>query len=185
MILNRRAALIGATALCVAMPLSFALASGATPTLTPATVITDATNADVSLLNMLNNPVVASVLPAATLTALKADLTTGQQVGQSLTTNLPAATAATTIQQINGYINAVLNTIAGPPVNGLIPAPFNMVVAAVAIIMPELEGFVDTYILNASASVAMATTRAKLAATAPGLTLAQARVLLSAQAKGQ
>ena len=179
----RRRALLGATALCVAIPLRNALASGTVPTLTPAAIVTLAGNTDTALLNAVNGIASAdpSLIPAATLTSLKQDLTLGQGAAQTLTANLAAPQGATTVQTINGYINAVLNTLAAPPINGLIPAPFNEVVAAAAIAMPTLEGFVDTYVLNAGATPATAAARATLASLAP-MSMDDAKAVLARRA---
>lgn len=164
-----------------------AFASGVLPQLTPAQIVTDAGNADTALLNALNQPAVAALVPPATLAVLKNDLALGQQAAQALSSNLPAAAAATTIQTINLYLNAVLNTLAAPPINGLLPPPANTIEAAAALVMPELETFVDTYILPASltpgaagARVALIDARARLAAQAPAVTtIVQARAVLA------
>ncbi len=96
------------------------------------------------------------------------------------TTNLPAASGATTVQIVEGYLNAVLNTLAAPPINGLIPAPFNMAVAAAALVVPDLEAFVNQY-LPAATAVAPATYAARLqlrAAARQVTTLDQAMAIL-------
>jgi hypothetical protein len=178
--LNRRSFLLGATGLCAVVPVADALASGALPTLTSAEIVTLAGNTDTALLNAVKGIAVAEpgLIPADTVTTITNDLTIGQGAAQTLTTNLPAAQGATTVKTINGYINAVMNTLAAPPINGLIPAPFNEAIAAVAIAMPTLEGFVDTYILGASAPLATAGARAKLAKLMP-MSLDEAKATLA------
>ena len=62
-----------------------------------------------------------------------------------------------------------------------------MAVAAAAIVVPEIEQFVNTYLpasmTTASASTAAVAARAKFAAAAPGLTPAGALVILQGYVK--
>ncbi len=154
-------------------PLAAALTSCDSNALTPAQIVTEAGVAAKGLSGALTQLAGTDpkLIPAAMLATLQNDLTLAQGAASSLTTNLPAASGATTVQIVEGYLNAVLNTLAAPPINGLIPAPFNMAVAAAALVVPDLEAFVNQY-LPAAAAVAPATyaARLRLRAAAPQVT---------------
>ena len=181
MLATRRAALFGAMSLG---PLALAGCTG-TP-LTPAQIITIAQSAVSGLTGMLKG--VASqypnVIPASMVGTLTNVLTLASGAATTLSNGLPATAGASTVHVIEGYINDVLNTLAGPPVNGLIPAPFNMVLGAAAFVVPQLEAFAAIYIPAAAASPATAQARAKLAAASPMpiTSTAQALAVLNASA---
>jgi hypothetical protein len=144
-------------------PLAAALTSCGAIALIPAEIVTEAGVAAKGLSGALTQLASADpkLISATTLGTLQGDLTLAQGAASSLSTNLPAATGASTVQTVEGYINAVLNTLAAPPINGLIPAPFNMAVAAAALVVPELEAFVNQY-LPAASTVTPATNDARL-----------------------
>ena len=174
MYLSRRAVL-GA-------PLATALARCGAAALTPAQIITEAGVTAKGLSNVLTQVASADpkLIPAATLATMQNDLTLAQAAGASLTANLPAASGAATVHIVEGYINAVLNTLAAPPINGLIPAPYNLAITAAALVVPDLEAFVNQY-LPAAAAVAPATSVARLQlqeATPQVTTLDQAVAIL-------
>jgi hypothetical protein len=83
------------------------------------------------------------------------------------------------VRQVLDVVNAVLATLAAPPVNGLIPAPFNVAVAAAAVLAPEMEAFVTQFLPAAAASVSVAKARAAFAGVAPMMTPDAARKLLA------
>ena len=154
--------------------------------ITPAQIVTKAQAAAAGLDGMLTQLAAAypALMPAATLATLHSDLTKAQAAAKVLSAGLPAASGASVVQTVLGYINAVLNTLAAPPINGLIPAPFNQVVAAVAFIAPTLEAFVQSYIPTAAASPATASTRMAFRAMAPQIaTDAQALAVLQKYAR--
>jgi hypothetical protein len=141
--------------------------------LTPTQIVTEAGVAAKGLSGTLTQlaAVDSTLVPSATLATLQNDLALAQGAASSLSANLPAANGASTVQTIEGYINAVLNTLAAPPVNGLIPAPFNMAVSAAALLVPDLEAFVNQY-LPVALAVAPTTlaARLQLRAAAPQVT---------------
>lgn len=171
--LTRRALLKGAM-ICQ-------LAGCSAAALTPAAIIADAQAAATGLSAMLAGLTTAfpTLLPPATVANLKANLATAQTVAATLSANTPASTAATAVQQVLGVVNALLNTLAAPPLNGLIPAPFNIAVAAAAIIAPEMEAFVAQFLPTAAASPATAQARATFSAITPVMTPDAARALLA------
>jgi hypothetical protein len=151
-------------------PLAVALTRCGANALTPAQIVSEAGVVAKGLSGALTQVAAADLklISATTLSAMQNDLTLAQGAASSLTTNLPAASGATVVQTIEGYINAVLNTLAAPPINGLIPAPFNLAVAAAAFLVPDLEAFVNQYLPTASAvSPATYAARAQLRAAAP------------------
>ncbi|MHB1310485.1 MAG: hypothetical protein ACYC3L_00615 [Gemmatimonadaceae bacterium] len=164
MIATRRAVMLGATAL---VPL--AMAGCATGTLTPASIVTEAQAVAAGLAGMLKSVTAQypTLIPASTAATIAADLTLAQSAATTLSSALPAATAASTVKTVEGYVNAVLTTLAGPPINGLIPAPFNMVVSAAAFVLPQLEAFAATYIPALAASPASASAQRLFLASAP------------------
>jgi len=134
-------------------PLAAALTRCGAVALTPAQIVTEACVTAKGLSGALTQVANAdpALISAATLATLQNDLALAQGAASSLTTNLPAASGASTVQLVEGYINAVLNTLAAPPINGLIPAPFNMAITAAALVVPDLEAFVNQYLPAASA----------------------------------
>ena len=133
------------------------------PSLTPAQIVTEAGTVAKGLSGALTQLAGAdpSLIPAGTLATLQSDLTLAQGAASALSTSLPASNGAATVQTVEGYINAVLNALAAPPINGLIPAPYNLAVTAAALVVPDLEAFVNQY-LPAASAVAPATHAARL-----------------------
>lgn len=149
---------------------------------TPASVVSDAQTSITALQTAIKQVAVAepNLIPAADLTRINADLTTAATAAKQLSAGMPATAGATTARIVEGDINDVLDVLAGPPVNGLIPAPANQVVAAAAIVAPMIEAFVAQYVPAAAASPNVTAARTKLAAAHP-MTVAQARAVLAAQ----
>jgi|HubBroStandDraft_4_1064222.scaffolds.fasta_scaffold208870_2 hypothetical protein len=154
-------------------PLAAALTRCGANSLTPAQIVTEAGIVAKGLSGALTQVAGADpkLIPATTLATMQNDLTLAQGAAATLAPNLPAASGATIVQTVEGYVNAVLNTLAAPPINGLIPAPFNLAVAAAALLVPDLEAFVNQY-LPAASAVAPATydARLHLRAAAPQVT---------------
>jgi hypothetical protein len=179
--------LLASTVLIV--PVAGCAALGLSTTLTPATIVSQALALAQGLSGMLTQVAAAypALVPAATLAMLTKDLTLATGAANTLTTALPAASGASIAQTIDGYINAVLTTLAGPPINGLIPSPFNMAVAAAAIVVPQIEAFVNQYLpasmTTAGAAPGALAARAKFAAVAPALTTQGALVILQGYAQ--
>jgi len=165
-------------AIAVALALSVAACANGTGT-TPAQVIADAQGAVTGLQTALHQVEVTNptLIPAPLASRIDGDLTKAQAVASVLTTGLPAQAGAVSAQQIEGYINDVLDVLAGPPVNGLIPAPANQAVAAVAIVAPLIEAYVNQYLPQPAPKAAASLDRARLAALAP-MSVAQARMVL-------
>ncbi len=164
------------------LPLACALtlAACAGQPVTPASVVADAQTAVTGLQTALKQIAIAepNLIPAADLTRINADLAAAATAAAQLSAGMPAASGATTARIVEGDINDVLDVLAGPPVNGLIPAPANQVVAAAAIVAPMLEAFVAQYVPAAAASPEAANARTTLAALKP-MTLDQARAVLA------
>ncbi len=163
-------------------PIAVALTRCGAAPLTPAQIVTESDAAAKGLSGALTQIASAdpTLIAPGTLVTLQNDLTQAQGAASTLTSNLPAASGAAIVQTVEGYINAVLNTLAAPPINGLIPAPFNLAVAAAALVVPDLEAFVNDY-LPAASAVAPATYPARLQfrAAAPQVaTLDQAVAIL-------
>ena len=170
--MTRRSMFAASTAL-VAVALVAACATGAA--LTPALIVSEAQAVAQGLSGALNQ-VPAGLIPAATIATLQNDLTLAEGAASALSSNLPVATEATTVQKINAWINAIFDTLAAPPLNGIIPAPFNLAVSYATVVLPGLEAFVDQFIAAAPAtsgvSLAGAALRAK--SVPPSVTVAQA-----------
>ena len=162
---TRRQILAGTSVL---IPAAMLAACASTP-MTPAQIVTQAAAAASGLAGMVKQLSAAypTLIPAATLAQIETYLGMAQTAATNLAPNLPAATGASTVHVIEGYLNAVLTMLAGPPINGLIPAPFNMALSAVSVILPQLEAFAAVYIPAAAASPAVDRARASFAAAAP------------------
>lgn len=169
----RRITSYGATGILWACLLVYVVACSATnPAATPATIVAEASAIGTGLDAMLTQVTVVypALIPHAMLTTIRADLADAKAAAAGLSANMPAASGAATVKTVLGDVNAVLDVIAAPPINGLIPAPYNMALAAAAILAPEMEAFVVASIPAAAASPLVASTRAKLRATAPQVT---------------
>lgn len=145
---SRAAMLIIAGVACLAAWTLPAQASGTLPAMTPAQIVSDAQAAAKGLSAALAQAEQAdpSLIPAATYAGLQTNLALAQGAAGTLSTSLSAPIAAGTVGQVEGYLNAVLDTLAAPPLNGVIPAPYNLAVSAAAVVVPELEAFVGTYV---------------------------------------
>ncbi len=126
-----------------------------------------------------------TLIPAKVEAALNKDVTMAAAVAAQLAAGQPAASAAVTVKDIVGYVNDALNVLAAPPINGLIPSPFNTAIAAVAFLAPELEAFAQSYIPTA-ASAATDKARVRLLLGAPIITSGnQARQILQNMIQGK
>jgi hypothetical protein len=177
--MNRRT-LLHTVALVI--PASALAACSTASPLTPAEIVADVGVAVTGLQNVIKGVEAAapSLIPTATAATINTALTDAQQVASSLVASTPALTGASIVQTVEGYLNAVLTILAGPPINGLIPAPFNMAVTAVSILLPTFEAFANQYLhTTAAASIATLAARRKFAALAPTMTPAQAAAILA------
>lgn len=168
----------------VAVPAVALAGCGVFGNMTPAQIVTQAQSIASGLSGMLTQLVAQypTLIPAATVATIQDDLAKAQAAAKTLASGLPAATGASVVQTVLGYVNAVLNTLAAPPINGLIPAPFNQVVAAAAFLTPTLEAFVQSYIPAAAAASVTAETRLRFAGMAPGMTADRAVAVLNSYA---
>ena len=162
-------------------------AGSAVPThqtnVTPAAVIADLGSIVTGMSAMFPKLLAAapSLIPAPLAAQIQGDLSLAQQADATLTANVPAATGATTAQKIEGYVDAVFAVLAGPPINGLIPAQFNLVLTGVAVLLPGIEAFFNQY-LTAAPTVSASLVRAQFRAAAPAMTPAEARLVLAGYA---
>jgi hypothetical protein len=169
--LSRRRLLAGVTFL---VPAALIGCAGA---LTPAQLVADAQGAVTALQTAL--PAIAAVAPtiAAALPRLTGYLTTAQTLLNGLAGAVPATTGATTLASVEADLNAVLDALAAVP---LIPPPYDAVIAAVALVAPELEAFVNSMAAaSGAATLPMALRlRAAYRLIRPGMTLPQMRAIL-------
>ena len=159
-----RRALLGASAL-----VPVALAGCAGNPVTPAQIVTivQSTASGLSTMLVAVSAQEPGLIPPAMAATLGTDLALAIGASKTLAAGLPATAGASTVHIVEGYLNDVLSTLAGPPVNGLIPPPYNMALAAAAFVMPQIEAFAALYIPAAAASPTTAAARAKLAAASP------------------
>lgn len=163
--MNRRTFLSG-SALTV-----LSACTGAKP-VTPVTVLTDV-QALVSGLSGAVQQIEAadpSLIPLTVQQQIATYLGNAEAAAAQLSADMAASTSASWVRTVETDVNAVLNVLSGPPVNGLIPAPFNQALAAAAIVVPILEAFTAQYLPATTAS----TKGQRFAALAPGMTTAQA-----------
>jgi hypothetical protein len=116
---------------------------------------------------------VPPVLTAVVVSAITSLLKQAQSAMSGVTAVTPVATGATTMQAVDGYINSVLTTLASVPV---IPPPYNLAIAALALVAPEVEAFVASALGTVSATAPAWGKLANPAVT----TLAQARAVMGA-----
>ena len=179
--MNRRTLLTATALLPIAGCAQFQSLFG---TLTPAAVEADLGTIVAGLNGMFPKLLAQypSAIPATLAAQIQNDLSLAAAADATLTANTPATTGATTAQKIEGYINAVFGVFAGPPVNGLIPAPFNMVLAGVDVLLPGIEAFVNSVLAPAAPTVSASRVRAQFRAVAPAMTPAEARLVLAGYA---
>jgi len=166
--MNRRHFLVASTALvavggCAQLKNAFA-------SVTPAQIVTDVSGTVSGLAKGYALAVAAApgLIPAGPAGTITADLALAQAVVKGLVTGLPATNGAGIVQQIEGYVNDVINVAAAPPLNAIIPSPFNLAVAAAAVVLPTFEAFVNQYLPSAPTVAApMVSARAKVKAAAP------------------
>lgn len=180
---SRRVMLKGTSALIPVVALASLAACAPGAAVTPASIITSAVNMSKALAAMLLQ--VASqyptLIPAASVTIIENDATTAVTAATALVAGMPTSSSAPIISQVEGYVNDIMTVLASPPVNGLIPAPFNQVVAAAAFTLPLLEAFVAQYLPGQTgASPKVYAAIAKARAAAPSVTTqAQAASILA------
>jgi hypothetical protein len=151
--MRRRHLLVCATSFSTAALLD-ACAGGAT---TDAQVLADATGIVNSLLSEV--PLLAATAPAVVTPALAGQvigyLTSARTLVLALSSATPAAAGASTLAQVEGFINQALAGLtaitpavaaAYPPLAAALP-----IIAAVNALLPVIEAFVNTYVPAASA----------------------------------
>jgi hypothetical protein len=150
--------------------------------LTPAEVVNDLQTMATGLNNALTqlektNP---NAIPAATAAKIQNDLTEATTVAGQLSTGMTSTAGATQAQLVLNDINAALTVLSEPPINGLIPSPFNVAVAAAAILAPSIEAYVTATIkTTAAASPGAVAVQSKAMASAPQIkTKEDARAVL-------
>lgn len=166
--------------LLLAVPGSVLAACDATGSVTPVEIVTEAQAFASGLAGALPALVAAypSLIPPATYATILADLAQAKAAAATLVATLPATSSAFTVQNVLGYVNAALNLIASPPINGLIPSPYNVAFGAAAFLAPLLESFVTANLpVTAAVSTETMATRGKLRALAPSITTAAQAVL--------
>ena len=189
--LSRRQLLSTVAPVALALGLAACQLPGGVP-VTPAAIVGQIATATAGLGGMLKQLEAAypTLVPAPIAAQIATDIADAEAAAKTLGAGMPAASGASVVQQIDGYLNAVFGTLAAPPVNGLIPAPFNEAVAAVSILLPGFEAFVNQY-LPASATKAPFSPRAAVVlararAGAPKVqTTAQAMAVLQRYAQAR
>lgn len=155
--MNRRI-LLTASALALVAPLIDACSSTSTtmPTVTVAKVVSIAQNADAAMLQEFS--ILTPSLSAAqqdVVSKTQAALTDAGNVLKPLSTTMAGNQALPGIQQAEQDFNAVVVAVSMVP----LPPPYSTAVAALALSLPVLEGFINTYVPTASASMAMLSAR--------------------------
>lgn len=170
MYISRRSLLAG---------VSLAALAGCTGTgaLTPAQVLADATGAVQALTALVPDVAMAApkLLPAAVQAQVMDGLKLATALLQKLTTSTPAASAAGTLQTVEGYIVDALQALAAvtPAAAAAFPAlaPYVVLVQAVAAMVPVLATFINGFVAAPIASL-------PALAAHPVMTPAAARLVL-------
>lgn len=176
--ISRRGLLVASSALVPAALLAgCATGSGG---VTFAQVLADVQNAVPALQNALGAVLKAApaALPAATVTQIDGYLSSASGVLAQLSGSMTATQAAPLVQKVESDLNAVISAAAAIP---LIPPPFSTALAAAAIVLPIVEGFVNAT-LNLPAKVAASPARARMAALSP-MSVSAAEATLAAMAR--
>ena len=109
-----------------------------------------------------------ALIPAESLAKIQTDLNAAKAVAAALSPSLPAASGASLVAEIEHYVNDVLTLLGSPPISGAIPAPFNQVFGAVAVVLPVLEEFLSQLLGQvASASPKVISARIALSSSTP------------------
>jgi len=166
-----RRAMLAVSALAIPAALLAGCAmDGTTPLLTPAQVIDDANNVVQALGSMVTQIAVAqpSLIPDAVVTQIKEYTADAASVLASLSTSTAANSAATALQQVVADVEAVLTAISALP--GL-PVQVTTVTSAASVVLPIIMAFITS---------TLGIIMPAKAAPASGMTVAQARAILSA-----
>jgi hypothetical protein len=128
--------------------LSLGLLACSTAATTPAAILTDAQSLAGGLAGALSAVEAAdpNLIPPATAAKIATALADAKTIAGQLSTGMAPASAATVIVQVEGDINDVLNVLAAPPLNGIIPPPASQAIAAASIVLPVLEAFAAPYL---------------------------------------
>ena len=188
--MNRRSALLASASIFTLAVTNLALSGCGTVTV--ASIISQAQTAVTGLAKGFTALTTAdpTIIPVSTTTAVTSYFSNATAVLTELSGVAAPAPTATTLQKIFGYINQGLAVLAGPPVNGLIPAPFNEVIAAFDVVAPSIEAFITanlspsstpTAAIDASGVKAMAV-RQNARATLPAMDYNTAVALLTVYA---
>jgi hypothetical protein len=166
------------TSLAIAAVLALAgcTSGSSTKTLTPAQVTTDLTGA-LTALSTLEGLIVAAspnAISKADQATINTDLTAAQTALASIAETTPAATGASTVATIDGYLNTAVGILAA--VSAKVPglSTFSPEIDAVDAVLPAVETFVNQ---NLAASITAASTGARRIHSTR-FTLAQARAML-------
>lgn len=179
---SRRTVILGASAL---VPLALAGCAGTSTTTTPQAIVLDAQAAAQGFAGMFKSLTAQypTLIPATLAAQIEKDAALASMAASTLGAGMLAATGAVTVAQVEAWINDGLNVLAGPPVNGLIPAPFNQVIGALAFLAPTLEAFASSF--GAKVPVAASLRVGTMIAAAPVVgSRSQALAILRGAVKG-
>jgi hypothetical protein len=116
------------------------------------------------------------VLTAAQVAPLLADIEKAKALLAALSAKMDAVTASTPLEQVLGYVNAVLDTV---PI-ALVPPPFNLIVVASTVIAKEIESYVASISPTPAPQPAPWPAAKRATVAAGGMTLERARAVLHA-----
>lgn len=176
-----------ATAIGTALGFAGCAQTGGVPlpsvTVTMPQAIADAQNAVLSLGNALKaiQQTAPNAVPADQAQKIQAALLDATSVLTALSGSVTATQAAPVLKQVEGDINAVILAASGIPA---IPPPFSVALAATSVVLPIVEGFIDTVLPApaASAPLDLVAARSRAASLLP-LSPPAAEALLAAMAR--
>jgi hypothetical protein len=127
-----------------------------------------------------------TLIPAAIQTSIAAKFSLASAALTVLQNSLLASTtaSASAVQTVESNVNAVLDALASPPINGLIPAPYEEVIAAVDLQLPLLDYFINAAgATPPTATPAALTLRQQARASAVAVTSTSAPAVLQSYTK--
>lgn len=147
-----RRSLLGATALLpVGMLASCASTTGTTSNPTPAQIIADASSL-VTMLTASVNALTPSPISNTEASTLDGNLGSATKLLTTVSTSMAATQSAPILQEVEGILNAALQTLSAIP---LIPMPYAGFIKAAAVLLPIVETWVTSITApNAAAALA-------------------------------
>lgn len=174
---RHRRAFLKLMLIAVGIPMVMAGSCATTSATTPQQVVDDCNNAVQALIVTFKQVVqtAPNAIPADLQGKITSALASATVLLGDLSANLAANVSAPIVQQIEQALNSVIVDAASMFV---IPPPFSIALDAVAIVLPTIEAFVNSFIAQPTGQQQLVAARAQIAVNRRKLTIPDARAVL-------